>query len=609
MWQRLQTRLDAIRKDSPVWNGVARIVSVLRFRDFDPTSKNGLSGALATFKRAFISIGLISGVINVLTLTGSFYLLQVYDRVVPGRSIPTLIGISIIALVLFSFQGILELIRSRLLTRIASAIDYASSGPIYTAMVQLPLRIKLPGDGNQPMRDLDQVRSFLSSAGPSTLFDLPWMPIYVFICFLFHFWIGVTALVGAIVLFALTVLAEMRTKEPMRVASGLASQRAALADSARRNSEVLQAMGFGSRIRDRWSQVNLAHLDAMAHASDTAGTLGTVARVLRTILQSMILAIGAFLVIRGEATGGIMIASSILMSRALAPIDQLIGHWRGLIGARQSWQRLEKLVQLLPQESVRTELPAPRNQFTVEALGLAAPGGSYFIVQDVTFGLRAGDGLGVIGPSASGKSSLLRGLAGVWAPVRGSVRLDGATFDQWVPDELGKYIGYLPQDVQLFDGTIAENISRFDPESTSELVIAAAASAGVHELIVRLKDGYDTRIGEQGVELSAGQRQRIALARAMYRDPFLVLLDEPNSNLDAEGEASLSEALKRIRRRGGIVIVVAHRPSALANLDLVLVMNGGRMHAFGRKNEILAKLTRPALPSRNLKVVAAPEAK
>jgi ATP-binding cassette subfamily C protein len=315
------------------------------------------------------------------------------------------------------------------------------------------------------------------------------------------------------------------------------------------------------------------------------------------------------LVIRGEATGGIMIASSILMSRALAPIDQLIGHWRGFIGARQSWHRLEKLVALLPPDGPRTELPAPRNQFAVEALGLAAPGGSFFIVQDVSFALRAGDGLGVIGPSASGKSSLLRGLAGVWAPVRGSVRLDGATLDQWDPDEIGRHIGYLPQDVQLFEGTIAENIARFDPQATSELVIAAASSAGVHELIVRLKDGYGTRVGEQGVELSAGQRQRIALARALYRDPFLVLLDEPNSNLDAEGEASLSEALKRVRRRGGVVIVVAHRPSALANLDLVLVMNGGRMHAFGRKNEILAKLTRPALPQRTLKVVSAPEAK
>jgi len=587
----------------------SKLAGTMLFGNFSLSNKSGLSGALAAFKRAFISIGVVSGVINILTLTGSFYLLQVYDRVVPGRSIPTLIGLSIIALVLFSFQGVLELIRSRLLIRIASAIDYACSGPIYTAMVQLPLRIKLPGDGNQPMRDLDQVRSFLSSGGPSALFDLPWMPIYVFICFLFHFWIGVTALAGAIILFGLTLLAEFRTKEPMRVASGLASNRAALAESARRNAEVLQAMGFGSRIRDRWSEVNLRHLNAMAHASDTAGTLGTVARILRTVLQSLILAIGAFLVIRGEATGGIMIASSILMSRALAPIDQLIGHWRGFVGARQSWYRLEKLVELLPKEEDRTELPAPRNQFTVEALGLAAPGGSYFIVQDVNFGLRAGDGLGVIGPSASGKSSLLRGLAGVWAPVRGSVRLDGATLDQWPLDELGRHIGYLPQDVQLFEGTIAENISRFDPQSTSEKVIAAASTAGVHELIVRLKDGYDTRVGEQGLELSAGQRQRIALARALYDDPFLVLLDEPNSNLDAEGEASLGDALRRIRRRGGIVIVVAHRPSALANLDVVLVMNGGRMHAFGRKNEILSKLTRPALPQRSLKVVAAPEAK
>ncbi|EJM99237.1 type I secretion system permease/ATPase [Phyllobacterium sp. YR531] len=574
---------------------------------FDP--KKGFFAAIASFHRAFAGIGVVSGVINLLTLTGSFYMLQVYDRVVPGRSVPTLVALSVLAVALYTFQGLLEWVRSRLLVRIASALDLSCSRPVYLAMMRLPLRTKLPGDGGQPIRDLDQVRGFLAGSGPSALFDVPWMPIYIFICFLFHFWIGVTALGGAIVLFILILLAEVQTEKPIRIANGLAASRGALAEATRRNAEAVQAMGIGGRIRDRWTEINAEHLAATARASDVAGTLGSIARILRTMLQSGMLGLGAYLVIRGEASGGVMIASSILMGRALAPIDQLIGHWRGFVGARQSWRRLQQLLAMLPDEGGRTMLPAPKTALSVENMGLAAPGANSFIVQDVTFALKAGDGLGVIGPSASGKSTMLRGLAGIWTPVRGTVRLDGAALDQWDPDELGQHIGYLPQDVQLFAGTIAENISRFDPDTTSELIIAAARNAEVHDLIVHLKDGYETRIGESGAELSAGQRQRIALARALYRDPFLVLLDEPNSNLDTEGEASLANALLRIRQRGGIVIVVAHRPSALANLDLLLIMGNGRTQTFGPKNQILTQVTRPQHNTPPLKVVPSGEEK
>lgn len=571
--------------------------------------KKGFFSTLASFHRAFVGIGVVSGVINLLTLTGSFYMLQVYDRVVPGRSVPTLVALSILAVTLYTFQGLLELVRSRLLVRIASALDLSCSRPVYLAMMRLPLRTKLPGDGNQPIRDLDQVRGFLAGSGPSALFDVPWMPIYIFICFLFHFWIGVTALGGAVILFTLIVLAEIQTEKPIRIANGLAARRIALAEATRRNAEAVQAMGLGGRIRDRWAEINAEHLAATARASDVAGTLGSIARILRTMLQSGMLGLGAFLVIRGEASGGVMIASSILMGRALAPIDQLIGHWRGFVGARQSWRRLQQLLVLLPDEGGRTTLPPPKTSLSVENMGLAAPGVNSFIVQDVTFALKAGDGLGVIGPSASGKSTMLRGLAGIWNPVRGTVRLDGAALDQWDPDELGQHVGYLPQDVQLFAGTIAENISRFDPNATSELIIAAARNAEVHDLIVHLKDGYETRIGESGAELSAGQRQRVALARALYRDPFLVLLDEPNSNLDTEGEASLANALLRIRQRGGIVVVVAHRPSALANLDLLLIMGNGRAQTFGPKNQILTQVTRPPHNTPPLKVVPSGEEK
>lgn len=536
----------------------------------------------------------MSGVVNVLALTGSFFMLQVYDRVIPGRSVPTLVGLAVFAGTLFVFQGVLELIRSRLLVRIGMALDARLSGQVYAALMRLPLRTKLAGDGLQSLRDLDQVRSFMSSAGPTALFDLPWMPLYLAICFLFHFWIGMTALAGVVILFSLTLLAEIRTREPARKANSQAAARNTLAEATRRNVEVLQAMGFGSRIAERWSGINADYLDTNATASDLAGTLGTISKILRMMLQSGILAIGAYLVIHQEATGGIMIASSIMMSRALAPIELAIAHWRGFVTARQAWTRLTQLLVLLPETAISVSLPAPRSALSVENISVTPPGERRLVVQDATFALERGVGLGIVGPSASGKSSLVRAIAGIWLPVRGTVRLDGATLDQWSPEELGNHVGYLPQDVQLFDGTIAENIARFEPQAPSDKILAAARAAGVHDLVIHLPEGYETRIGEAGSALSAGQRQRVALARALYGDPFLVILDEPNSNLDAEGEAALTEAIQWVRARGGVAIVVAHRPSALASLDQVLVMANGRIQAFGPKNEILNKITRPA---------------
>lgn len=547
----------------------------------------------------------MSGVVNVLALTGSFFMLQVYDRVIPGRSVPTLIGLAVFAGTLFVFQGVLELIRSRLLVRIGMALDARLSGEVYTALMRLPLRTKLPGDGLQSLRDLDQVRSFLSSTGPTALFDLPWMPLYLIICFLFHFWIGMTALAGAIVLASLTLLAEVRTREPAKRANSQAAARNTLAEATRRNAEALQAMGFGARIAERWAGVNADYLNTNATASDLAGTLGAISKVLRMMLQSGILAIGAYLVIHQEATAGIMIASSIMMSRALAPVELAIAHWKGFVSARQAWTRLSQLLAMLPQTATSVSLPAPVSALAVESISVTPPGERRVVVQDVGFALEKGAGLGVVGPSASGKSSLVRAIAGIWLPIRGTVRLDGATLDQWSPEELGNHIGYLPQDVQLFDGTIAENIARFESRPPSDKILAAAQAAGVHDLVVHLPEGYETRIGEAGAALSAGQRQRVALARALYGDPFLVILDEPNSNLDAEGEAALAAAIEEVRARGGIAVVVAHRPSALASLDQVLVMANGRVQAFGPKNEVLGKVTRPGgVP---LKVVSGPE--
>ncbi|PAQ11047.1 type I secretion system permease/ATPase [Mesorhizobium temperatum] len=564
-----------------------------------------LAAVLASFRRALAGIALMSGVVNVLALTGSFFMLQVYDRVIPGRSVPTLVGLAVFAGTLFVFQGALELIRSRLMVRIGMALDARLSGQVYAALMRLPLRTKLAGDGLQSLRDLDQVRSFMSSAGPTALFDLPWMPLYLAICFLFHFWIGMTALAGVVILFSLTLLAEIRTREPARKANSQAAARNTLAEATRRNVEVLQAMGFGSRIAERWSGINADYLDTNATASDLAGTLGTISKILRMMLQSGILAIGAYLVIHQEATGGIMIASSIMMSRALAPIELAIAHWRGFVTARQAWARLTQLLVLLPETATSVSLPAPKSALSVEGISVTPPGERRMVVQDATFALEKGVGLGIVGPSASGKSSLVRAIAGIWLPVRGTVRLDGATLDQWSPEELGKHVGYLPQDVQLFDGTIAENIARFEPQAPSDKILAAARAAGVHDLVIHLPEGYETRVGEAGSALSAGQRQRVALARALYGDPFLVILDEPNSNLDSEGEAALTVAIQGVRARGGIAIVVAHRPSALASLDQVLVMANGRIQVFGSKNDVLNKVTRPGgVP---LKVVSGPE--
>ncbi len=567
-------------------------------------SRANLVAALSSFRTAFTGIGALSGAVNILALTGSFFMLQVYDRVVPGRSLPTLVALLLLAGLLFAFQGLLDFIRARLLVRIGLCVDARLAEPVFAALMRQPLRSGPQGDGLQPLRDLDQLRSFLSGAGPTAFFDLPWMPLYIGICFLFHVWIGAAALAGAVLLCVLALLAESRTRQPAREAGVLAASRSGLAEAARRNAEAVHAMGFGPRIAAQWTAVNDAYLDAHARASDVAGALGTVSRTLRIALQSAMLALGAWLVIGQEASGGIMIASSIMMSRALAPVELAIGNWKAFVSARQGWRRLGGLLAAEPDVAERTALPAPQDTLTIEAVSAVPPGDSRLVVRDMSFSLAKGAGLGIIGPSASGKSSLVRVLAGLWQPVKGTVRLDGAALDQWAPEELGRHIGYLPQDVQLFDGTIAQNIARFEPEAPADKILKAARLAGVHDLIVHLPEGYETRIGEAGMKLSAGQRQRVALARALYGDPFLVILDEPNSNLDVEGEAALSRAIGTVRARGGIAIVVAHRPSALGSLDQILVMAEGKPQMLGPRDQVLARIARPKAAPTELKVAS-----
>jgi ATP-binding cassette subfamily C protein len=543
---------------------------------------------------ALVGTAAMSGVISLLYLTGAFFMLEVYDRVLPSRSIPTLVGLVTLAGGLYLFQGVLDVTRARLFTRIGRFLDDRLSGRVHDATVALPLVNGATGDGLQPLRDLDQIRGFFSGGGPGALFDLPWLPLYVGICFIFHAWIGGTVLVGALLLVVVTLMTERLTREPSRRSSEFGTVRNAIAGASRRNAEVVRAMGMANHVRERWGAANMSYMESHQRASDVATGLGGLTKTLRMMMQSGVLAVGAYLVINGQASAGIIIAASILSARALAPVELAIANWKGFLGARQAWQRLSHLLQAVPLKPESTQLPKPAMSLSVEALCVAPPAAGVLAVQEASFELRAGQGLGIIGPSASGKSSLARALVGVWQPMRGSIRLDGAALDQWSPEALGRHIGYLPQEVELFAGTIAENIARFDKASDDHAIISAARAAGVHNLILRLREGYETKIGDGGSGLSAGQRQRIGLARALYGDPFLVVLDEPNSNLDAEGEEALTKAILDVRKRGGIAVVIAHRPSALAGVDHVLILMEGRQHAFGFKSDVLNKATRPA---------------
>src|ERR1700712_2001493 len=430
--------------------------------------RSELGEALRACRGAFIGVGAMSCMINLLYLTGSIFMLEVYDRVLPSRSVPTLVGLAILAGGLYSAQGVLDLIRGRILGRVGTSLDQALNARVFETIVRLPLMVGGRNEGLQPLRDLDNVRSFLGSMGPGAFFDLPWLPFYLAICFAFHVMIGLTALVGAVILVTLTVVTEFMSRTPAREAMGLAARRNDLAATSRRNAEVLVAMGMTGRLTKRWSETNENYLAGNQRASDVSGGLGAVAKVMRMILQSAVLAVGAYLVIHQEATAGIIIAGSILSARALAPVDLAIAHWKGFVAARQSWQRLNKLLGALPQRSTPTLLQNPSGRLSVENVSIVPPGDQRVIVQDATFALEAGNGLGVIGPSGSGKSCLIRALVGVWQPVRGKVRLDGAALDQCSSDVLGRHIGYLPQDVELFAGSIAQNICRFDPDAKSD---------------------------------------------------------------------------------------------------------------------------------------------
>jgi ATP-binding cassette subfamily C protein len=550
-------------------------------------------GAIAGTRHVLLYVALFSGIVNILALTGPLYMMQVYDRVLSSRSVPTLVMLSLVAGFLYCMQGVLDVVRARILVRLGATLDEKLGERVYRVIVGMPLRMRGGIEGLQPLRDLDAIRNFMTGQGPIAIFDLPWLPVYLLLVYLLHPVLGLFATLGAVVLCLFTWQTDRRSKGPARDLAKEASQRIALAEAGRRNAEVLRAMGLTQRMAQQWLAANDRYLRHQEQLSDVAGGLGSASRIFRLMLQSGLLGLGAYLIIHGEASGGVMLAASFIAARALAPIETAIANWKSFVAARQGAKRLDELLAAFPPAPVPLPLPPPQHQLSVEGVYAAAPGMPRPIIQNIAFKLEAGQGLGVIGPSAAGKSTLARAIVGVWPLLRGEVRLDGASLEQWSHEALGRHVGYLPQDIELFDGTVGQNIARFHEDAEPEAIIAAARSAGVHEMIVRLPEGYDTRVGEGGAALSAGQRQRIGLARALYGDPFLVVLDEPNSNLDADGEAALTTAIAAVRQRKGIVIVIAHRASAVAAVDLVAVIHNGQLQAFGSKEEVLKTVIRP----------------
>nr|WP_305988169.1 type I secretion system permease/ATPase [Roseibium sp. MMSF_3544] len=559
---------------------------------------NPVSTAFKPIRSAFWGVAVVSFVINILMLTGPVFMLQVYDRVLASGSVPTLVVIGSLAMVLYVFYGILEGVRGRILSRLGQRVDARLSGIVYKVSNSLPVRLGRQASRLRPVQDLDTIRQFLSGPGPAAIFDIPWLPLYLGIVFLFHPLLGFVGLAGAIIISVLIALNEVMSREPTEDAAGQSGRRSAAVESGQRNSEVVAAMGMQETLTARWDAQNLEYLATQRRASDRTGIFGTAIKTIRFILQSAILGVGAWLAIKQEISPGVMIAASIMTSRALAPIEQAVAQWRGFVASRQALRRLREVLQVSESEDAKMDLPAPTKSISVEQVFCGPFGEAMPYVQNVSLELEAGDGLGIIGPSGSGKSTFARALVGVTPTLKGVIRFDGAELSQWESAKRGEFIGYLPQDLQLFDGTIAENIARFREDAAPEKIIEAAKLADVHDMIVGLPEGYNTVIGRSGRSLSAGQRQRLALARSLYDNPFLVVLDEPNSNLDAIGENALTNAIKAMRQKGSIVVVIAHRPSAIATVDKILCLKDGKLAGFGPKEEVLKQVVQPVQPMR-----------
>lgn len=550
-----------------------------------------LRAALRALNGPLIGVSAISCIGNILMLTGPMFMMLVYNKVLASKSVPTLMALTLLALLLYAFYGLLEVLRSKLLARLGITFDHRLAPTLFDATLKLPLHFGPHAREHDPLQDLAAIRNFLMGPGPVALLDLPWMPIYFAVLFMVHPMLGFAAGGGALFLVVLSLVNQLVTRGTAKTATQVHSANMTLLFDAKRNAEAAAAMSMGDDLCKRWGS---GYVNAISHArelADHASIFGAVSKTARLVLQSGMLALGAYLVIEAQMSPGAMIASSVILSRALAPIDQVIGQWRGTSTAWNALRRLRALTAKLPKAIQQQHgMPRPRHALSVRDVAIVPPGGTNPTVSGVSFEIEAGDALGIIGPSGCGKSTLVRALVGAWPTARGEVRFDQALIAQYSPDALADSIGHLPQSIELFDGTIAENIARFRKDVTTEQVIEAAQLAGVHEMILSFPLGYDTPVGEGGATLSGGQRQRIGLARAVFGNPFLVVLDEPNSNLDPLGEQSLNEAIQRMRQRGQIVIIVAHRPSAIFAANKILSIRNGRAEMFGPKEQVLAAL-------------------
>jgi len=552
-----------------------------------------LDKAVDVAKPAVITAMVFSFFINILALVSPLYMLQVYDRVLSSRNVATLVVLTLICIFLFVIYGLLEALRTQVLVRGGLKFDGAVRDPIFRAVLDSTLNRR--GAGNQAFRDMDGVRDFMTG-GLIAFCDAPWTPVFIIVSWMLHPYFGILAIISCIIIFGLAVMNDRATKSPIQMSTMAAIAAQNDAGSTLRNAEVMKAMGMWGGLQARWRVRRDEQVAWQASASDAGGAVMSGIKVFRQVVQTLILGGGAYLAIQGKISAGSMIAGSILVGRALAPIEGAVGQWKGLLGARSSWDRLQAMLREERDTSEHMPLPDPRGVLSAEAASILPPGAQTPTLRQASFRIDAGTAVGIVGPSGAGKSSLLRGVVGVWPCTAGVIRLDGYDIKQWDPEKLGRHIGYLPQDIELFSGTVAQNIARFTEFQPQE-VIEAAALAGVHELIQTLPNGYDTAIGEGGASLSGGQRQRVALARALFRLPALVVLDEPNASLDQLGEAALAEAMNRLKAAKRTVIFATHKVNLLAQSDYIMVVNQGVIADFGERDAMLAKLTGAAPPA------------
>ena len=550
--------------------------------------KSEIIDVLTTFKSAFRTIAVFSAIINLLMLAPSLYMLQVYDRVLQSRNEITLLMLTFLLLGAYAFMSALEFVRSFVLIRLGAKLDMKMNKRIYTAAFEQNLK-RGGGNAGQSLQDMTQIRQFLTGNGLFAFFDAPWFPIYILVIFMFDTYLGLFALAAVIIMVILAYVNEVVSKKPLSEANTMAIISSNLATNNLRNAEVIEAMGMLPNLMSRWYKLHGRFLQLQAEASEKSGIVTAISKFVRISVQSLVLGLGALLVIEGKMTPGMMIAGSILLGKATGPIDQLIGVWKQWSSVKSAYLRLNELLSANPPRQSGMDLPKPKGALSIEGVTAAPPGSTVAVIKGLTLALEPGDVLGVIGPSGAGKSTLARLLVGVWPAAVGKVRLDGADIYQWNKDQLGPHIGYLPQDIELFAGSVSENIARFG-EIDSEKVIAAAKRAGVHELILHLPKGYDTLLGDSGAGLSGGQKQRLGLARAMYDDPSVLVLDEPNSNLDDVGEQALVMAVNDLRLRGKTIILITHRTSILSATTKLLLLRDGVAQAFGPREQVLQAL-------------------